>query len=320
MMKRPKHIAPLLVLVTACGFPQPKDVPGDGTSQGPDVPDQPVGPDAPPATEPRCDPTKPFDKPTLLEGINSTLDERSFSLTRDEKTGFLTRRAGDVGTILVTTCSSTDAEFSVPSANLTSAINAVGSMWWNSPAADGLSLYYERQTGTQHDVLVSSWPDSEGSFDAGALVTADGDTLVGSYNPALSSDGQSFYWGDSSFSDIYVATRFGVASFRNTRLVASAIRSQVTVLSADELTKYSYKVIFGSNTVVDAGEVIVSTRSDTTQQFGEETLLSPAITAVNSPSAEIPVAITRDGCVLYISSDRPGGKGGFDIWEARRPR
>jgi hypothetical protein len=35
---------------------------------------------------------------------------------------------------------------------------------------------------------------------------------------------------------------------------------------------------------------------------------------------DVPVALTNDGCVLYISSQRPGGFGGYDIWEAHRPQ
>jgi WD40 repeat protein len=39
---------------------------------------------------------------------------------------------------------------------------------------------------------------------------------------------------------------------------------------------------------------------------------------VNSPSAEIQVAITHNGLSLYIVSDRPGGYGANDIWVSRR--
>src|SRR5262249_61954953 len=39
---------------------------------------------------------------------------------------------------------------------------------------------------------------------------------------------------------------------------------------------------------------------------------------VNSPSAEIQVAITHSGLSLYIVSDRPGGYGANDIWVSHR--
>jgi hypothetical protein len=39
---------------------------------------------------------------------------------------------------------------------------------------------------------------------------------------------------------------------------------------------------------------------------------------VNSPSNDQHPAISKDGLSLYISSDRPGGLGGLDIWVSRR--
>ena len=39
---------------------------------------------------------------------------------------------------------------------------------------------------------------------------------------------------------------------------------------------------------------------------------------VNSPSTEFGPAISRDGLSLYISSNRPGGLGGFDLWVSQR--
>ena len=35
---------------------------------------------------------------------------------------------------------------------------------------------------------------------------------------------------------------------------------------------------------------------------------------------DAPMSISADGCVLYLSSDRAGGAGGFDIWQAQRSR
>jgi len=40
--------------------------------------------------------------------------------------------------------------------------------------------------------------------------------------------------------------------------------------------------------------------------------------AVNSPSTDIEVAISKDGRSLYLASTRPGGFGGFDIWVSQR--
>src|SRR5437667_10628878 len=39
---------------------------------------------------------------------------------------------------------------------------------------------------------------------------------------------------------------------------------------------------------------------------------------VNSPANEQHPAISKDGLSLYVSSDRPGGLGGTDIWVSQR--
>lgn len=41
---------------------------------------------------------------------------------------------------------------------------------------------------------------------------------------------------------------------------------------------------------------------------------------INSSAVDIETSISRDGLSLYLSSNRPGGQGGFDIWVARRAR
>jgi hypothetical protein len=43
------------------------------------------------------------------------------------------------------------------------------------------------------------------------------------------------------------------------------------------------------------------------------------VTEVSSPDHETGPAISPDGLTLWISSDRPGGKGGYDIWVSARP-
>jgi hypothetical protein len=50
--------------------------------------------------------------------------------------------------------------------------------------------------------------------------------------------------------------------------------------------------------------------------FGEPVNLGPT---VNSSSGDAPSCFSSDGLELYISSDRPGGYGDWDIWVARRP-
>ena len=50
--------------------------------------------------------------------------------------------------------------------------------------------------------------------------------------------------------------------------------------------------------------------------FGEPTNLGKTI---NTSSCDIPDCFSSDGLEMYLSSDRPGGYGDWDIWVARRP-
>src|SRR5262249_53486197 len=49
--------------------------------------------------------------------------------------------------------------------------------------------------------------------------------------------------------------------------------------------------------------------------WGTPVTLGPA---VNSPANDQPPAISPDGLSLYITSNRPGGYGSFDLWVSHR--
>jgi hypothetical protein len=315
-------IATYSIILAACSFARPPDVAdvadaaeGGGPVGAADAGQHPMA-DAP-GTSPRCDPTKPFGTPTPVEHVNSTLDEVSFTLTADETQAFVTRYAGmgstDAKTLLATRRSSNEAAFETPTASSTSTINAAGDVWGASSGSDGLTLYFYRfVNATSFFVFVASRASTDSKFDAGTVVKVDGSDLSGSWGPLISADGGTLYWGDESFSNVSSATRAASAgNFLHKRAVADLVGYQDLVLSADELTLYSNRLGNGSDT-----EVIASSRADKTGTFANQA----DVGGVNAAGVDIPVALTNDGCVLYISSDRPGGVGGRDIWQARRPK
>jgi hypothetical protein len=314
----------LPILLAACGSVTGKSTdagggPADAAEGQPDAaggsPDAAGGaPDASvdaPGSQPRCDPTKPFGTPILVPNVNSSLDELSFSLTQDEKTAFVGRSTGTTTatqTILSSHRNSIDGDFDTPNANLTAAINASGIVSEVSAGTDGLTLYFSRQTGNQFGLHVATRPDANASFDAGTLLVIDGVNATELFSPALSADGQTLYFGDISFSQVFSASRGGsVATFINRKLISSA--QAPVVVSSDELTMYS---------ALGGHDVLEATRVNKTATFGGNGAAGDIIN-VNTASSETPVAITRDGCVLYISSNRAGSVG-YDIWEAHRPR
>ena len=92
--------------------------------------------------------------------------------------------------------------------------------------------------------------------------------------------------------------------------------------SESVLRREKHPMIFGSCTLsvlialvlmmllrVDVGAAPKFSQWSTPENLGCE---------VNSPDGDGGPAISKDGLSLYISSDRPGGHGGVDIWVSRR--
>lgn len=87
-----------------------------------------------------------------------------------------------------------------------------------------------------------------------------------------------------------------------------AIEGQARLLP-DELTVYFERVI------VDAGyNLFTASRTDAASAFGAP---SP-ITELDTPFDDGDMTVTPDGLMTYFASDRPGGLGGWDIWQAQR--
>jgi hypothetical protein len=295
------------LLVAACGkvtTPPATDAPVETDGPAPDAPDTA-----------RCDPSKPFGAATLMRNINSPDDESAFGLSEDELTAFVTNVIQPPNLevrILSALRTSVDDDFGALTNGLTSALNAVaGQEYGGSVTADGRALYFHRQQPSGAIGIVAATRGSTAEpFDAGAAVRVNNTVLGNALSATISADGQTLYWLDFGDFTIRTATRMGSPTTfgPSTRITSFGILNP-PVLSADELTLFY-------NLGTTADDVHVTTRVSKADPF-------PAgvpIPNVNSPSSDAPAALTRDGCILYITSNRPGGVGGFDIWEARRPR
>jgi Tol biopolymer transport system component len=83
-------------------------------------------------------------------------------------------------------------------------------------------------------------------------------------------------------------------------------------LTADDLTLYFYS--FRSATLADA-DIWRATRPAVGQPFA----IPERVADVSSPSYDWSPNLTADGLSLVFASNRPGGTGDFDFYEARRP-
>ncbi|MBC7976062.1 MAG: PD40 domain-containing protein [Myxococcales bacterium] len=271
------------------------------------------GTDAP-VSQARCDPAKPFNAPVLLANVNSSNEDLYLALTRDEKTALIGRVVQPPtpsATILGARRASVSDSFGVPDATVTAMINgAAGEEYSPSLVADGLIVYFHRQAPGSGaiGIFAATRANDTAVFSAGTSVFVDGTALTNALSPTISADGQTLYWLDfSDFGKVYAATRNGEpTSFITKRSPATVALGAAPVLSADELTMY---YATGSS-----ADVLVSTRTTKTASFGT----GVPVANVNSAASDVPVALSNDGCVLYLSSAR-GGLGGPDLWAATRP-
>jgi hypothetical protein len=296
-------------VLAACGS-VPSDNPDapvtPGADADPNAPDAAPGPDAAP---PRCSPTAPFGTPTLVPNLNTPFDEVALALADDERTLFMSRvNTGDPAAIMTAERASTDVAFGAPGTTGMAAVNGVtGSEYAPTLTASGLELYFHRQDTAGIGPRVSVRGEPGGPPPTDVAVTREGEPLLDGLSPVISADGQTLYWLDFSNFTLRGAPRTGGPEAFGGDDRESTFAMNAAVLSADELTLY-YQL---SSTEDD---IRVTTRTATTGVFGP----GVAVDNVNSPDDDAPVYLTEDGCVLYLRSDRAGGLGGFDIWEARR--
>lgn len=260
----------------------------------------------------RCSPTADFEEPTLVGGINSSLDEMSLTLTRDELTAFVVRYSQSTQTLLMATRNSRNDLFDIVSTapELADLMAEEGLEYDPGVAADGLTLYFHRSTMTSAGLFVATRATSADRFSKGTTpITVDGQVQDDSM-PRISNDGDTFYWfeyaGQTPFRP-HSATRTTTAgTFTNAR-AATTFRTGSFAISSDELTLY-YSDEAGN-------DIFRTTRASRTVPFQNGVPLG----AVNSAQQDMPLFVSSDDCSLYLASRRTGGAGGLDIWMAQRP-
>ncbi len=122
--------------------------------------------------------------------------------------------------------------------------------------------------------------------------------------------------GDGTFAACTVATDIACQPFGAVSAVAEIAApgndDEKPTLTADMLELYFLSDRSGG---LGGGDVWLSVRASTADPWGAPVL----VTAVSSTSRETSPAISADGLTLCVSSDRPGGQGGLDIWTSTRP-
>jgi Tol biopolymer transport system component len=190
-------------------------------------------------------------------------------------------------------------------------------LWAPSLTADGLSLYFAVTVpGVNEQVAVTTRPDLGSPFGLGMSLPPEVNAGFEG-TPFISPDGLSLYFfsvrgGGLGDRDLYVAVRTSTAvEFSNVQHLVELNSPQIDHLpwvSADNLT------IYFTSTRAGSGDLLRATRSAANQAFSAPL----PVAELNSSSNEGSVSLSADQRVALITSQRPGGLGGSDLWLARR--
>ena len=273
-----------------------------------------------------------FSEPVNLgPTINTLYDEIGQSISADGLTLYFGESMTNPGLngyggpdLWVTTRNTIDDEWDPPT-NLGPTVNTSYADLNPSISADGLSLYFasDRDGGygswdlwmTTRETTSEPWGEP---VNLGPPVNGP----AGEVFPCISSDGLELYFaewdvarpGGYGSSDLWVTKRptkdepWGIPENLGDTVNGSDFDGNPFIVP-DGLTLY-----FGSTRPEGYGDLdIWMTRRDTTDSPWTKLVnLGPA---VNSSANEGMPSLSANGSTLYFCSDRPGGSGGYDLWQ-----
>jgi hypothetical protein len=200
------------------------------------------------------------------------------------------------------------------------AINATGGATGPSLTGDGLTMYYALTTSQDTgDIYVTHRASLAAAFGPGTPVTGLNST-VQDLDPFITADGSTLYFDSARSSTalhLYFAVRQANGSFATPQAMTAFNTNMVDghpVVSRDGLTLY------WSSTRTDGGaqgltDIWMASRSSIAGDFGTPVRV-PELSSVKGESVSW---ISPDNCMVLLQSDRPGGSGLQDIYQAVRP-
>ena len=275
-----------------------------------------------------------FGEPVNLgPNVNTSYAEAGQSVSADGLTLYFGEHPGNVDPkgyggcdIWVTTRGTIDDEWG-PRTNLGPTVNTSSDDALPCMSTDGLSLYFSSNRAggyggpdlwmTTRETTSDPWGEP---VNLGSTVNSSADEAF----PSISADGLELYFsefrvyrpGGYGYGDIWVTKRPTTDDPWGTPVnlgdtVNGWYQDGGQFISADGLTLF-----FGSNPRpggLGADDIWMTRRATDSDPWCEPVNLGPP---VNSPFKDGMPSFSANGSTLYYFSDRPGGSGDYDLWQA----
>jgi hypothetical protein len=187
------------------------------------------------------------------------------------------------------------------------------------PSADELSFYFSARDGastrTDSELFVSRRASVSDVFGAPSLLTQLNSTLFDA-NPSISADGKSL-WFESDRGGtlaVYVATRTSLLGEFGIPEAADGINLNGTVNVQPFFTSDNGELWFTSNRTPNLGATDVWRA----RVVGTGFMQPDHFESLSSDTGDFLPRLSADQLTIYVSSQRSGGKGEFDIWRGQR--
>lgn len=271
-----------------------------------------------------------FERPTNMGSVNSPRYDYDPTISSDGlELYFMSSRDGGQFDIYVSTRASTDDDWGDP-VNLGPNVNSAGDEYFPRLSPNGLELYFD-----------SNRAGGQGSWDAWVSRRTTGNSAWGpaeSFGPPVNTagsdgtvwitdDGLELYFSSGrpsgySPAPIYVSTRARIEDdwedpVRLGPQVEGPSVDFVASVSTDGLALFiNEDELLGSyrSNGLGGGDIWISTRANLSSPWGIPVNLGPII---NTSDYDASGFVSPDGSMFYFSSQRAGGYGGSDLWQAR---
>jgi Tol biopolymer transport system component len=244
---------------------------------------------------------------------------------------FSSNRAGGYGDqdIYVTTRSTADADWGPP-VNLGPTVNGPSEDSCAFISADGLTLYYvplyfESGGSWAWDIWITRRLSKDADWGKPINLGPTVNSPSIDVTPSISNNGLELYFasnrsGGYGAGDLYVSTRVTTDSDWGTPMnlgpaINNSSADYCPFISSDGLALFFSSDNFGPFRPGGLGrsDIWVTMRTRVFDPWGPPVNLGAT---VNSSAVDYGPSISADGSTLYFSSDRPGGIGSADLWQA----